>query len=173
MHDVRVPTVARLAPSDRRRLLRAIRRERDARVCRRAQAILGLDDGRPVDEIVRLTGLSRSAIYRWQRRYLAARRVDALRDQPRPGRPTTADVITAARMERELRRDPLALGYAATGWTVPLLATHLRRTYGDPITPRTLRRRLHALGLRWKRPRYVYAEKDPHRAQKKGALFAA
>jgi hypothetical protein len=29
------------------------------------------------------------------------------------------------------------------------------------------------LGLRWKRPRYVYATKDPHRAQKKGRLSAA
>jgi transposase len=173
MRCVRDPTPAQLTAPDRRRLLHAIRRERDARVCRRAQAVLLVDEGHPVDEILRLTGLSRSAIYRWQQRYLATRRIDALRDQPRQGRPTAADAITNARIARELRRDPRTLGYVTTGWTVVLLATHLSRTYGCPITPRTLRRRLHDLGVRWKRPRYVYAEKDAHRAQKKGALFAA
>jgi len=84
-----------------------------------------------------------------------------------------AATITAARIKRQFRRDPLRLGYAATGWTVALLAKHLGRVYDCPITARTLRRRLRALGLRWKRPRYVYADKDPHRAQKKGVLFAA
>ena len=47
------------------------------------------------------------------------------------------------------------------------------RAHGDSITPDTLRRRMRALGLRWNRPRYVYANKDPHRAQKKGGWFAA
>jgi transposase len=56
---------------------------------------------------------------------------------------------------------------------VALLAQHLGRKYSCPITARTLRRRMHDLGLCWKRPRYVYADKDPHRAQKKGGLFAA
>jgi transposase len=64
-------------------------------------------------------------------------------------------------------------GYSATTWTVELLAKHLSRTSGCPISGRTLRRRLRAMGLRWKRPRYVYATGDPHRAQKKGRSSAA
>jgi transposase len=67
----------------------------------------------------------------------------------------------------------MRLGYNTTGWTVALLARHPGQKYGCPIAARTLRRRLHRLGLRWKRPRYVYATKDPHRAQKKGRLFAS
>jgi len=63
------------------------------------------------------------------------------------------------------------LGYNSTGWTVALLADHLRQKYGRCPSLRTLRRRMHELGLRWKRPRYVYAIKDPHRAQKKGGSF--
>ena len=59
------------------------------------------------------------------------------------------------------------------GLAVALLAQHLGRRYGCPIAARTLRRRMRALGLRWKRPRYVYAERDPHRAQKKGGSSAA
>jgi len=68
--------------------------------------------------------------------------------------------------------DPLPLGYNSTGWTVALLADQLRQKYGSPIKVRTLRRRMYELGLRWKRPRYTYATKDPHRAQKKGGSFA-
>jgi len=65
------------------------------------------------------------------------------------------------------------LGYNTTGWTVALLAQHLSQKYRCAISERTLRRRLRCLGLRWKRPRYAYATKDPHRAQKKERLFAA
>ena len=91
----------------------------------------------------------------------------ALAEKPRLGRHPVVPALDRARLLAELAQDPLALGYAATNWTVPLLAAHLRRQ-GHPISPRTLRRRLHAAGLRWKRPRFVFAEPAPHVAQKKG-----
>jgi transposase len=99
--------------------------------------------------------------------------VASLEDAPRSGRPRAAARVTDARIVREFRRDPLRLGYNTTGWTVPLLATHLSQKYGCRLSPATLRRRMRHLGLRWKRPRYVYADKDPHRAQKKGGSSAA
>lgn len=119
-------------------------------------------------EVARLTDLQPWAIYAWVRRYRRDRRPETLADRPRSGRPKAAPAITDARIVRALRRDPLRLGYSTTTWTVALLAAHLSRTYHCPITPDTLRRRMRRLGLRWKRPRYVYADKDPHRAQKKG-----
>src|SRR5262249_5801461 len=64
--------------------------------------------------------------------------------------------ITKAHILRELARDPLKLGYNTTIWTVPLLASHLSQRYDAQITPRTLRCRMKEVGLRWKRPRYVY-----------------
>ena len=67
----------------------------------------------------------------------------------------------------------MALGYSMTTWTVKTLANHLSRTYDCPITERTLRRRMADMGLCWKRPRYVYSTKDPHRAQKKGLSCGA
>jgi transposase len=51
---------------------------------------------------------------------------------------------------------------------VPLLA-HDLAAKGLAVSPRTLRRRLHEAGYRWKRPRYVYVARAPHLAQKKGA----
>jgi transposase len=113
------------------------------------------------------------AVYKWVDRYLGEHDPRSLADDPRPGRPAAAVAITDARIRRELARDPLLLGYMATEWTVPLLATHLSDRYGCQIPPRTLRRRMKALGLAWKRPRHAFSEKDPNRAQKKGRLSAA
>jgi len=158
---------------DPQRLARALARATDLRFFRRVQAVLLLARGFPIPEAARITGAKPGAVYRWLRLYLGAHQPDSLRDAPRTGRPRVAGRITDARIVRELRRDPLRLGYNTTGWTVALLAEHLGRKYGCPISPRTLRRRMRDLGLRWKRPRYVYADKDPHRAQKKGGLSAA
>jgi transposase len=158
---------------DRQRLARAMARATELRFFRRLQAVLLVARGFPVAEAARITGARPGAVYHWLRLYLRARQPDSLRDTPRSGRPRVAGCISDARITREFRRDPLRLVYNTTGWTVALLAAHLGRKYGCPISARTLRRRMHALGLRWKRPRYVYADKDPHRAQKKGGSSAA
>jgi transposase len=158
---------------DRQRLARAFARATDLHFFRRLQAVLLVARGFTVPEVARITGTKANAIYDWLRLYLRTHDPDSLRDAPRSGRPRVARRITDARIVREFRRDPLHLGYNTTGWTVALLAEHLGRKYGCPISARTLRRRMRALGLRWKRPRYVYADKDPHRAQKKGGLSAA
>jgi transposase len=129
--------------------------------------------GRTVPEAARITGVQPWSVYGWVRTYLETHRPDSIEDTPRSGRPRVAEAITQARLEREFRRDPMRLGYNATGWTVALLADHLQHKYGCAISPRTLRRRMWDLDLRWKRPRHGYATKDPNRAQKKGGLFAA
>jgi len=51
---------------------------------------------------------------------------------------------------------------------VPLLKQYLQQRHSIAISTRTLRRRLHAADYRWKRPRYVYAGRAVHLAQKKG-----
>ena len=107
-------------------------------------------------------------IYRWIRLYVKEHRPNDLLDAPRSGRPVSAQEITDKGILAELKRNPLHLGYNTTVWTVVLLAEHLRIRYGSSISARTLRRRMKAAGLRFKRPRYVYSEKDPHRSQKKG-----
>lgn len=158
---------------DERRLTRALHRVADARTYRRLQAVLLVAQGRTVSEAVQITGAQPWSIYAWVRTYVHTHRPGSIRDAPRCGRPRAAGTITAARLVREFRRDPMRLGYHATGWTVALLADHLQKKYGCAISPRTLRRRMRDLDLRWKRPRYVYATKDPNRAQKKRAWFAA
>lgn len=118
-----------------------------------------------------MVGASPASVYGWINRYRHGRRVEALMDAPRSGRPSPAADIPDEVLTTTLQSDPMAFGYTATGWTVALLRQHLAHQYDVTISARTLRRRLHALGWRWKRPRYVYAEKEAHRAQKKGASY--
>lgn len=158
---------------DKRRLTKALQGIEDVRTYRRVQAVLLVAQGRTVAEAAEIVGGQPWAVYAGVRAYLQGHDPGRLRDAPRSGRPRTAPAITNPRIEQEVRRDPLRLGDNATGWTVALLAEHLQRQYDVAISPRTLRRRMRDLDLRWKRPRYVYATKDPNRAQKKGGFFAA
>jgi len=170
MRTSKGPRELGLTRRDCLRLEKALRDASDARDFRRLQAVLLIAQGRPVGEVAQITCVSKRSIYGWLRRYLVGHRVDDLMERPRSGRLTTAEVITVERIEHELHKDPMTLGYSTTTWTVKLLANHLSHTYDCPITEWTLRRRMRDAELRWKRPRYTFTTKDPHRAQKKGRL---
>jgi len=150
------------------RLTKALKCAADARLFQRVQAVLWVAQGDTISEVAELTGVSVQTVYNWLQRYLACHQAVALADAPRSGRPVTAPQITATRILQHLQGNPLQLGYRTTVWSVKLLAAHLSRQYQCPIKPHTLRRRMKAIGLRCKRPRYFYEEKAPHRAQKKG-----
>jgi len=158
---------------DVRRLRRAIKDARQGRYCRRLMTVLLVALGNRPGKVARLTGQARRTVSLLLGKYTRRCRPSDLADRPRKGRPNAVPELTPSRLKREYLRDPLALGYLATEWTVPLLAGHLRRRCGLPVKRRTLRRRMKALGLVWKRPRYVYHPADPHLPQKKGRWFAA
>ena len=158
---------------DRRRLAKAMSSASQPHLFQRAQAVLRVAEGYTVAEAAHLAGVDRASVYRWTQRYLAARSPQDLADAPRSGRPRIAPVLTEERLAQILARDPRQEGYQATSWTVPLLATHLRQHYECALSTDTLRRRLHEYEYRWKRPRYVFQERDPHVAQKRGRLSAA
>ena len=151
-----------------------MRQVRDARHCRRLPAVLHVAEGCSVGETMALLKAGR----RWVTKALALYRVrrdpQDLAEKPRAGRPPIAPARFAENLAVTLQVNPLLLGYAASGWTVPLLAAHLHRLgQSEAMSVRTLRRRLHAAGLAWKRPRYVFGAKEPHRTQKKARSSAA
>lgn len=152
------------------RLQKALHKISDKRTFLRLHAVLLVAQGMGVEAVATIVDKTKRVIYYWIDAYLKTHRVQALFDAPRSGRPPTAQSITDKRILRELKRNPLLLGYNTTVWTVAILATHLSSRYACTIHPFTLYRRMKALGLRCKRPRYVYSEKDPNRAQKKGRL---
>jgi len=161
-----------LSGHDRRKLEAAVRAVKDARHLRRVQAVLLVAQGRPMAVVRGATGLSRQSVYNALGRYRRRRRPADLADRPRSGRPPVARAVGSRQILAALRVDPRDVGFNATTWTVPLLARHLSSRHRVPITARTLRRRMHEAGLRWKRPRYVYHLRDPHAAQKKGPSTA-
>jgi transposase len=124
-------------------------------------------DGVPVADICRNLGCVRSSVYDWVAHWRRTRDPAALADAARSGQPPVLDAPHRARLAELLDEPPEAHGYKAGGWTVPLLAVHFATVEQVPVSETTLRRVLHALGYRWKRPRYVLARRDPERAKKK------
>ncbi len=143
-----------------------------ARVYRRLAAVLAVAEGHPLVAVARQARVDRTTVRRWVDRYLAAHDPNALGDDDRPGRPTLR-ALTDRRLRRVLATDPRTRGYHAATWTAPLLAAYCAEHFDCAVSPRTLRRRLHALGYRWKRPRYRYAHRATHLAQKKGLSAVA
>jgi transposase len=166
MRHSRSPSEGGLTQRDLVRLRKALLQAKDARVFKRALALTLLAEGRTWEEASLLSTLGRATISFWLGRYQRSRKLSALHDQPHKGRPPKGPV-PAELLARLLRRDPYRLGYPTHTWTVPLLCAHLRSEHRLAVTERTLRRRLHQLRYRWKRPRYVYAHKAKHLPQKK------
>ena len=161
-----------LTAAERAGLRRAMKQTASARLYRRLQAVFLAGAGHSATQVAAITGASKRSVQGWCAAWRRSRErrhpQKALAEKPRLGRRPGVPTLDRARLLAEMARDPLALGYAATNWTVPLLAAHLASRCGLPINAHTLRRRLHAAGLRWKRPRFVFAEPAPHVAQKKG-----
>lgn len=157
---------------DKQRLKQALHKAADKRVFRRLQAVLLFAQGMDIHTVARIAFSSVRVVYKWIRLYLKDHQPAALSDAPRSGRPAAAPQLTAEQILQALQSTPLDFGYNTTVWTVETLAAYLRELYGCRISPFTLYRRMKEMGLRSKRPRYIYSEKDPNRTQKKGRLSA-
>lgn len=158
--------------ADRRRLARALSPRLPGRLYRRVAAVLAIADGERLEAVAHRLRITRRAVYRWITRYLARRDPRDLGDKPRAGRPRQG-VPSPRQLRRLLATDPRTLGYQSATWTAPLLAAHCARYGHGAVDARTIRRRLHELGYRWKRPRYRYAHRAAHLAQKKGLSAVA
>lgn len=145
----------------------AQRATRRVREWRRLQAVRLLADGREAPAVAQALGCGVSSVYYWAEDWQAAGLAGVL-DRPHAGgRPRRLDQAAEATLEQLLGDDPQAHGMAATDWTVPLLRTALTQR-GQELSERTVRRTLHRLGWRWKRPKYVLGRPDPAYETKKG-----
>ena len=153
---------------DRRKLSRAMKGAVDRSTFVRLQAVYEIACGRSAGEVAALRGISVQSVYGWTKKYLQHHLTEALSNLPRSGRPIAAGNLREETILQLIDVSPLNFGYLQTSWTVALLQQHLAAAYSIDITLRTLRRRMKDMGLRYKRPRYFYSEKEPNRAQKKG-----
>jgi transposase len=159
----------RLTARDRDALSEAARSSPDGRETRRALALLDLDAGESPTRVAERYRVSRSTVYEWAARWHDPDRprADRLRDADRSGRPPAVRDAVEAALAEVMPTDPRAHDYRHPAWTAPLLLTHLGRL-GVAASDATVRRALHALGYRWKRPRFVLSRRAEHWRQSKG-----
>jgi transposase len=156
-----------LTAAQRQALERAAAREGRVRHWRRYRALLLLGAGQRPEAVAAALGCGRTSVAGWARAWRRAG-LAGLREAPRGGRAPLLGDAGAALLDARLRADPQAFGYQATGWTVPLLLTEVHAA-GYAVGARTVRRTLHRLGWRWKRPKYVLGRPDPAYQEKRGA----
>jgi transposase len=143
---------------------------------RRAQALLWLAQGLPVEEVADLLGVSRQTVYNWTARFRQRQGQDPLArltDAPRSGRPPTGQGIIDPLIAAVFDQDPRELGYHGTVWTAPLLCQYLRQGHGIVVSRKTVSRAIDRLDLHWKRPRHQLALRPGTWRQSKGGSNAA
>lgn len=159
----------RLRARDRAALEQKARHSADARETRRALGLLALADGEPAAAVARRLLVSRSTVYEWAARWSDRDRpkADRLKDAPRAGRPPKQSQAARQQLAGLMPTAPTGHGYRHPSWTTPLLVAHLAKL-GAPASDTTVRRALHSLGYRWKRPRFVLSRRRRHWRQAKG-----
>lgn len=159
-----------LSLAERRKLRLSLSKERDKVTYVRLLSVYQVGCGHKPSVVAAQLQVSSRAVYKWLRLFLKDRNPQSLVPPTRSGRPRGFTFLTQKRILSALHKDPAALGYGAGAWTVATLATYLNYQYKTSVSAYTLRRRMRELGLRYKRPRYVYEEKATSLAQKKGLL---
>jgi transposase len=155
-----------LTETQRTELAAAAAAEKRARRWKRYQAVRLRGDGLTVTAVATALRCSQASVYAWT---AAWRRdgVAGLHEGDHRGGLVKLGVAGEAMLGELLAADPQARGQRATGWTVPLLRGELAQT--DIVGgERTIRRALHRLGYRWKRPRSILGRPDPAYAEKRG-----
>lgn len=158
-----------LSARERRDLEQVVSGSREAKPLKRAQGVLAVADGESVPAIARRLQVCEKTVYNWVERWTTrdAAAAECLGDQPRSGRPSTLCDQVAATVTTLLETKPRDHGYRQAEWTVPLIRGHLAQEHIE-ASGTTIRKQLHKLGYRWKRPRFVLRRRSPTWKQAKG-----
>ncbi len=162
-----------LSRVERRVLEQLVRTTRDARLLRRAQALLWFAEQDEVAAIAARLRVSRQTIYNWVTRFQQRAShpiAERVADGARTGRPLTAGGLIDSYIEEVIEGDPRDLGYAATVWTAPLLRQYLEDVRQIVTSEDSVRRAIDRLGFRWKRPRYRLSLRPATWRQAKGGF---
>ena len=160
----------RLPVADRKTLLDVYRRGADPEQRLRAHILLLLDDGVAWVIITAVLYTSTATINRWRKRYLADG-VAGLAGH-RSWRARVREWWVAVALRWVLEASPTAFGFVRSRWTCETVAVLLREDYRVRVSRETVRRRLRAEDLVWRRPRPVVGPKDPAYAVKLGKIRA-
>lgn len=160
-----------LRAQERKHLQDLLVRTSDARILRRAYALLWSAEGKNVHDIAEQLKVSRQTVYNWLERFHERAEdelMTRLSDAQRSGRPKTALGIIDPLIEAIIDRDPREQGYRATVWTAPLLMSYLANVHHLTVSCQSVRLAIARLRFRWKRPRHTLALRSATWRQAKG-----
>jgi transposase len=161
-----------LTDAERAELQAVQRSSGNVRHWRRYQAVLLRADGVALAIVAQTLGCTQASVCNWTRAW-RERGARGVAEGGHPGAERRLDVTAEHGLVALVEAgDPQVHGYAATNWTAPLLRTELGKRGWD-ASERTLRRTLHRLGYRWKRPKFVLGRPDPAYAEKKSGRGAS
>ena len=129
-----------------------------------AALLLVLEGQRP-GWICDVLGLTRMSLSRWIHGVNSGG-VEALKPQPKPGRPSRLDAKLQKALQADLEKSPQEFGLNRVQWDGPTLVTHLKRHFGITLKVRQAQKWMHQLGYRLKRAGYTYLQAQAQDARK-------
>ena len=163
--------VRTLTADERKALSRLIRRERDARIVRRAQMIRLSAEGITIPKISALWDVNDQTVRRTIQRF-EAEGLAGLRDKPRKGRPAKKTDRYVALLKEAVQRSPRDLGYPFSSWTLERLREHLALQTGIQLHPNSLSRIMAENDIVYRRPKHSMAHlRDPEEYDEKKAIL--
>jgi putative transposase len=162
-----------LASEERKNLIRTMKRERLPSRRLRMHIVLLCADGRSPTEIVRVLFCSRTTVYAVVARFIREEQA-AFEDRKRRGPKPLVGELASRYIERLVEEDsPTEHGWLRSRWSCKLLAVELFKERAALASRETVRRVLHRLGFRWRRPRPIPPEKgsEEQREQKRRRLL--
>lgn len=144
--------------------LERMSRQEVGRVAIRAKMVLLSSQGYTVPEIEVIFQTTKVTIYKWFNRF-DEEGPAGLYDAPRSGRPSIVTQEIKELAKKVLEDSPNKYGENCTIWTIALLRTHIKNELGIQLSEKVMRKTLHDIGFRWRRPRWAAVRKDPFLAQ--------
>lgn len=135
------------------------RRDAQAMEARRLAAMPMLQRGESLSSVARRVGVSRQAVFVWNRQW-RVRGEAGLRRRPRPGRPPKLARGQLSRLPRLLAHGAEAHGFSSPLWTTQRVADLIWRRFRVRYDRDHVCRLLHRFGWSWQKPARRARERD-------------
>ncbi len=156
-----------LAPKERKELIVGMKRERKPSRRLRMHIVLLASEGYSATKIAGVLYCSRTTVYTIVGRFVREGPV-AFDDRKRRGpAPLLGDSARKLIEELTEQKLPTERGWLRSRWSCKLLALEMFKQRALVVSQETIRRVLHRLGFRWRRPRPVPPPKDPIEKRKR------
>jgi putative transposase len=156
-----------LAPKERKTLIRRMKRERKPSRRLRMHIVVLVADGYSPTRIARVLFCSRTTVYTIVERFLREGQASFF-DRKKRGSRALLDETVLRRIEALVEEhSPTEHGWLRSRWSCSVVALQLFRERALVLSRETVRRALHRLEFRWRRPRPLAPSKDPEQKRQR------